>query len=45
MTSQQNLWGGSWEKVHVKIFKFCFYTDSYGGFNEEASIENRLKKY
>ena len=40
------IWGGSWEKVHnVKIFKFCFSTDSYGGFNEEASIENRLKKY
>ena len=38
--------GGSWEKVHnVKIFIFCFFTDSYGGFNEETSVENRLKKY
>ena len=44
--SRPQNWGGSWEKVHnVKIFKFCFFTDSYGGFNEEASIENRLKKY
>ena len=42
----QNIWGGSWEKVHnVKTFNFCFFTDSYGGFNEETSVENRLKKY
>ena len=40
-----NIWGGSWEKVHnVKIFNFCFFADSYGGFNEETSVENRLKK-
>ena len=37
-------WGGSWEKVHnVQIFSFCFLT-YYGGFNEETSVENRLKK-
>ena len=40
------VWGGSWEKVHnVQIFSFCFFTDSYNGFNEETSVENRLKKY
>ena len=40
------IWGGSWEKVHnVQIFSFCFFTDSNGGFNEETSEENRLKKY
>ena len=26
-------------------FQFLFFTDSYGGFNEEISVENRLKKY
>ena len=26
-------------------FQFLFFTDSYGGFNEETSVENRLKKY
>ena len=42
----ESKWGGSWEKVHnVQIFSFCFFTDSYGGFNEETSVENRLKKY
>ena len=44
-TRQYVIWGGSWEKVHVKIFNFCFFIDSYGGFNEETSGENRLKKY
>ena len=40
------IWGGSWENVHnVKIFNFWFFNDSYGGFSEEASVENRLKKY
>ena len=39
-------WGGSWEKVHnVKLYNFCFFTNSFGGFNEETSVENRLKKY
>ena len=38
-------WGGWWEKVHnVKIFNFCFFKDSYRGFHEETSVENRLKK-
>ena len=40
------IWGGSWEKVHnVQSFSFCFFTDPYGGFKEETSVENRLKKY
>ena len=26
-------------------FQILFFTDSYGGFNEETSVENRLKKY
>ena len=44
--TEESIWGGSWEKVHnVKIFNLCFFTDSYGRFNEETSVENRLKKY
>ena len=26
-------------------FQFLFFTDSYGRFNEETRVENRLKKY
>ena len=29
----------------TKFSFFVFFTDSYVGFNEESSIENRLKKY
>ena len=28
-----------------QLFNFCFFTDSYGGFNEEISVDNRFKKY
>ena len=39
-----HIWGGSREKAHnVQNFNFCVFTVSYGEFNEETSVENRLK--